>query len=622
MMLSVVVTSDTKSQIQGVSKMLGTKHNLGVTGTGAIHASSETQLCVFCHTPHVPRQFAAQPLWNHQLSSAEYTLYSSDYLTDLNYNAPNQPNARSKLCLSCHDGTVAIGAVYNNGGAQIIALQNDVSTMPGQATGNLGTSLLNDHPIGYTYDNTRDPELIARTWPWKTSVRVDPDAANGTVECITCHEPHDDANTKFLRIPNTNAALCTFCHSKTGWTDAIHKNSTQSYTPSGGTATTIGEWACRSCHQSHGGGGVPYLLTGVEENTCFGSGCHGTTQSGINTKNIQSELEKLYNHPTTTVTGKHRNPDNSASLNAPNRHAECQDCHNLHQAKKGLHTIGTNAISDVLTGTAGVLPGYADAWTQPTTYTSVKYAQQENQICFKCHSSYAFGTVLNGVTTILGPSGTNATDQAMEFNASNKSVHPVSVSLTNQTGSLVPKSLLSSQLTPEWNNIGNQTMYCSDCHGNDQPVSQQTPQGPHGSNAKFMLTGNGKYWPANSSNALWSLSDVKNNLNNWQTDLFCANCHPMVTGGIWTNNVHEESEHQNPSVKCITCHVAVPHGAKRSRLIGYESDVSPYNYSGIGTYDKLVISGFQKANGPLTYDKASCSMNGVCHGTQIGFYEP
>ena len=122
--------------------------------------------------------------------------------------------------------------------------------------------------------------------------------------------------------------------------------------------------------------------------------------------------------------------------------------------------------------------------------------------------------------------------------------------------------------------------------------------------------------------SLWSLDDIANNRNNWQTDLFCVNCHPMNTTGLYGNNVHGSEEHQGPDVKCITCHLAVPHGAKRSRLIGYESDVSPYNYSGAGTYDKLVVTGFQKAAGHLSYIKENCSMNGVCHGTQLGAYEP
>lgn len=605
------------AQTQSESMMLLTKHNLSVSGTGPVRASTENQICVFCHTPHVPKVYAAQELWNHKMSSEEYTLYSSDYLTSLNYETPNQPNPRSKLCLSCHDGTVAIGAVYNNGGPQTIAMQNQVTSMPTTAPGNLGTSLRNDHPVGFVYDNSKDPELLSRSWPWKTTVALDPDAATGTIECITCHEPHDNSNGYFLRLTNTNAALCTFCHSKTGWTDAIHRTSVQTYTPPGSnTATTIGEWACRSCHQSHGGEGVPYLLRAVEENTCFSSGCHGKTLTGINTKNIQGEEEKSYVHPTVSVTGKHKNPDDATSLGLLNRHAECQDCHNTHQSQKGLHTPGSNAVGATLMGVRGVVPAQTPSWQQPITYSEVKPALQEGQICLKCHSSYAFGQVPNGVTTIIGPSGTNITDQAMEFNSANKSAHPVFVTSSG------PQALGVEQMGSGWTDPGNQTMYCSDCHGNDQQTSASVPQGPHGSNAKFMLTGRGKYWPTSAFNQLWSLNDIKNNLNNWQQDLFCANCHPMYDGIQFTNKVHNGANHQGADVRCITCHVAVPHGSKRSRLIGYRSDVRPYNYSGVGPFDQLVIDGFQKGNGPTDYQESSCSMTGVCHGVQTGVYEP
>lgn len=605
--------------VQTQNTIVNTKHNLSVAGPGTIKAASETQVCVFCHTPHSPQPI--QPLWNHQLSTADYILYSSEYLTSLSYSIPNQPNPRSKLCLSCHDGTIALGAVYNNMGTTTIAMQNDITVMPSGIPSNIGTSLVNDHPVGYIYDNAKDPELVARPWPWNTPVKLDPDASNGTVECHTCHEPHNNQFGKFLRMDNTNAALCTFCHTKTNWSQAVHKTSTQAYTPSGGTQTTIGEWSCRSCHTSHAGEGVPYLLTSSEENTCFTSGCHGSDQTGMNTKNIQSEYQKMYAHPTTTVSGKHKNPDNSASLNTSNRHAECQDCHNGHQAQKGLHTIKSNLVSNVLKGVSGVIPQSTPRWTQPTTFVQANPALQENQICFKCHSYNAFGVAVDGVTTIVGPSGGYITDQAMEFNPENRSAHPVQVSLNNQTGSPAPKALSSSQMTSSWNSVGTQTMYCSDCHGNDQAASATIPQGPHGSNNKFLLTGNAKYWPKNASGTLWSLNDIKNNSNNWQNDLFCVNCHPMISWGSFVNNVHNTSNHQRSDVYCITCHVVVPHGSKRSRLIGYSSDVSPYNYNGAGQYEKLVIAGFRKASFRSGYSKSNCSTPGLCHGTQTGSYE-
>jgi predicted CXXCH cytochrome family protein len=604
-----------------VSKMLYTKHNLSATGPGSIKAVSENQICVFCHTPHVPAGEGSDQLWNHQLTTASYTLYSSDYLTKLTYTAPNQPNARSRLCLSCHDGTVALGAVYNNMGASAIEMQSGVNAMPATAAGYIGTSLANDHPVGYTYDNAKDPELAGRTWPWQTPIKLDPDASNGTVECITCHEPHDNSHGMFLRIDNTNAALCTFCHTKNGWPDAIHKTSTQALTPPGGSSTTLGERACRNCHQSHGGGGVPYLMKEAEENTCFDAGCHGSASTGQNTKNIRNELEKSYSHPTLTVSGKHKNPDDASSLGAPARHAECQDCHNLHQAQKGLHAIRTNQVSGALKGVAGYQPVPVGSWTQPTSFTEIKPSVFEYQICYKCHTSYAFGQVANGVTTIQGPSAELVTDQAMEFNNANRSAHPVEAPSGARTGSLPPNQLSAAQMTADWNSAGTQTMYCSDCHGDDQPTSSTVPQGPHGSNSRFMLSGTARFWPSSAFGSLWSLDDIANNKNNWQNDLFCVNCHPMNSAGAFTNNVHAGLNHQGADVKCVTCHVTVPHGSKRSRLIGYASDVQPYNFNGAGTYDRLVITGFQKASGPQEYLKANCSMNGVCHGTQAGIYE-
>jgi predicted CXXCH cytochrome family protein len=606
----------------GVSMMLNTKHDLSVSGTGQIRASTEGSLCVFCHTPHVPSGYQADQLWNHELTTANYELYSSDYLTSLNYAGPDQPNERSKLCLSCHDGTVAIGAVYNNGGGPMtIEMQNDVVTMPPGNPGYIGTSLLNDHPVGYVYDNSRDPELVGRGWPWSTPVHLDPDAPDGTVECQTCHDPHSNKNGYFLRVANTGAALCTFCHSKTGWTESAHSTSPQPLATSDTSGTTVGEWACRSCHKSHNGEGVPYLLTRQEENTCFTAGCHGSTDTGPATVNIQSELGKLYAHPTLTVSGSHRDPDTQSSLNVPNRHAECQDCHNPHQSKAGLHSAGSNLLSGTLAGVEGVAPGTSNNWTQTTTYTELKPALRESQLCFKCHSSYAFGLAPGGVTTIAGPSGTNITDQAMEFNPANRSAHPVQVGSLGQSGSTAPQALQPGALTSEWGSPGTQTMYCSDCHGSDQPASPTVPQGPHGSDYRFMLTGPAKYWPENANGEPWSLNDIQTDINNWQNDLFCVNCHPMKVNGLYLNNVHEAGQHQGGTVKCITCHVTVPHGSKRSRLIGYASDPAPYNYQGAGPNSRLVIEGFRKAPGPFNYEKQNCTMTGICHGTQAGAFE-
>jgi hypothetical protein len=72
-----------------------------------VRATTESQVCVFCHTPHSARVDA--PLWNRSSASSNYVPYTSPSLQAL----PQQPNSFSKLCLSCHDGSIAIGSVLN-----------------------------------------------------------------------------------------------------------------------------------------------------------------------------------------------------------------------------------------------------------------------------------------------------------------------------------------------------------------------------------------------------------------------------------------------------------------------------------------------------------------------------
>lgn len=118
------------------------RHNLSTTGPGPMKSTTVTEVCVFCHTPHNANP--AAPLWNQTLSSAgsTYQPYTSTTLTA----SVGLPSGGSKLCLSCHDGTIAIGNTINNGK---LAMQG--VNAQGQLTGasNLGTDLRNDHPISF-----------------------------------------------------------------------------------------------------------------------------------------------------------------------------------------------------------------------------------------------------------------------------------------------------------------------------------------------------------------------------------------------------------------------------------------------------------------------------------------
>ena len=80
-----------------------------------MHATTEREICIFCHTPH-GASATDGPLWNHQTSTAIYQTFSSPTLTALGITI-GPPNGASRLCLSCHDGTVALGSVSSRSGA-------------------------------------------------------------------------------------------------------------------------------------------------------------------------------------------------------------------------------------------------------------------------------------------------------------------------------------------------------------------------------------------------------------------------------------------------------------------------------------------------------------------------
>ncbi len=213
-----------------------TKHNLSVSGPGPIKAVQETQICIFCHTPHNANP--ATPLWNHELSAVtNYVNYHSETLQSYGKDEPAPPiDGYSKLCLSCHDGTIALGSVIS----RFDEIQMEISACVDasgrlvegpECGGYIGTNLSGGHPISIIYDmtlvnkrNSIEPPLLCslNPPPPRTSeVKVYPTQGGYGVQCTSCHNPHinkatggwpplwrKDADADH----NAHDAVCMVCH--------------------------------------------------------------------------------------------------------------------------------------------------------------------------------------------------------------------------------------------------------------------------------------------------------------------------------------------------------------------------------------------------------------------------
>jgi predicted CXXCH cytochrome family protein len=178
--------------------------------------SALDEICIFCHTPHGANVDvkADAPLWNHVLSTATYTTYTSDTMKTV----PGQPNGVSKLCLSCHDGTIAIDSYGRNVGSH---LMSGVS-----ATKVIGTDLTNDHPISFVYDQAlaaaddglRDPTVDTILPGINSAQGIIKDVlldSSSQIQCTSCHDVHNGQGiNKLLKVNNTGSALCLTCHNK------------------------------------------------------------------------------------------------------------------------------------------------------------------------------------------------------------------------------------------------------------------------------------------------------------------------------------------------------------------------------------------------------------------------
>lgn len=201
----------------------GTKHDLSGTGAGTAKTTNVNQICVFCHTPHNAAVGANRtiPLWNKtNTASTGFTMYNQTTVPGSNLQGvvDATPNNPSLVCLTCHDGTQAVGNVINLPSG-ITAVQYPAANSSMDANGRLigaglvGRDLTNDHPISITYPSN-DTRFVAKATilGLTNSVKLFGPLGSEKVECSSCHDAHDNTNPPFLRVSATNSALCVACH--------------------------------------------------------------------------------------------------------------------------------------------------------------------------------------------------------------------------------------------------------------------------------------------------------------------------------------------------------------------------------------------------------------------------
>ena len=176
--------------------------------------ADDAQICVYCHVPHNSKKDGSsvpiRPIWNHNVDTTTSWASGTNYwATTFNETALSAPSGVSILCLSCHDGVIAVDAYGSNAGTTFI---------PSSDSTFLGTDMRDDHPISVAYPSSGLPNSSFIAAP--VGVKVDFGGV-ARVECASCHDPHN-ANVattglgigKFLRVKLGDSAICLSCHDK------------------------------------------------------------------------------------------------------------------------------------------------------------------------------------------------------------------------------------------------------------------------------------------------------------------------------------------------------------------------------------------------------------------------
>jgi predicted CXXCH cytochrome family protein len=503
-LLCVVALAALAPPAMAGTNIANTVHNLTPTGRGVFRAAEPAGLCVYCHTPHSAAPQAG--LWNREVSGVTYQIYESATLKA----QVKQPDGSSRICLSCHDGTLAMGTLKH--------AEHGVQPKLGLLTGRtvLGTNLTADHPVSFVYDSAlaanrgelADPRSLPKT------IKLD---QNKELQCTSCHDPHEDGRSHFLRTEMRDGALCLDCHSPTGWRGTTHATSSATWRGASGgpwpagAYLTVAENACENCHRPHAAGhGKALLAQSGEAANC--TVCHNGTLAA---RNIESEFTKLSHHPIENAEWSHTLNEDAKAMP---RHVACTDCHNAHASNAATATVPN--VSGRLQGARGVNQGGV----------AVAPARFEYEVCYKCHGMRSAATA--GVQR-----QDNVRNARLQFDPANPSFHPVAA---------VGKDASIQIIEPGY--TATSRLACSSCHNNDAWIAGgKNPAGAHGS-----------IYPPILAREYRTEASVIESPQNYG---LCYACHPRTALMFDIPGKFPHAKHLNKQASCAACHDA--HGSRQ-----------------------------------------------------------
>jgi predicted CXXCH cytochrome family protein len=580
------------TEAQTPADIVNTRHNLSVSGHGQIRALTETRICVFCHTPHNATPLS--PLWNKALEPQIYTVYASP---TLKAGPLPQPSGPTKLCLSCHDGTIAMGAVLNPVGGITMA---GGERLPLGSLSDFGIDLSGHHPVSFPY-NAALPNADLVSSPPPELVYGGKDE----VHCTTCHNPHNDTYGKFLLKDNRYSALCTTCHQILGWSSSAHATSTASVVgvlprppKTWPTYTQLNEWGCEVCHTPHFAPTAEELLNFTAAPpapfSCISAGCHSSEPAPGHGASVAARSMMRAVSPTGAVDIARQMRKVSAHHELPGitpmarrvgggearsgiRSAACADCHNPHLTSDAR--AEAPYVSGLLRAVNGVDRNGAE----------IRSATYEYELCFKCHAD-------NTPDQSYVPRVLVVTNTRLAFDTANPSYHPVIGMGKNMNIPSIP-SPFEPSMSPSI------MIYCTTCHADDEGGSR----GPHGSS--FVPILKERYEMADNT---------PESFNNYALCYRCHNQSSILSDQSFrkktlrtTPSGGGHSGHLAAGAPCSACHD--PHGVYDSGMVG---PAGTGFHTHLINFDTSIVLPKTGAQYPIFTDtgtfSGSCTL--LCHG--------